>query len=81
MSRGEVQRCLATMDCPEYWLRVDSMLAEEEERVRAYLDAPTTETKLLDRVDQELIRSQVSSRSSWRVLQAPRMDWCCVDNV
>ena len=61
--RADVQRCLATMDCPQYWKRVADLLAEEEERAKAYMDAGTTEAKVLNCIDQELIRSQVRTLS------------------
>ena len=55
----EAQELLSSCDVPEYLRRAERRLAEEGERVRAYLDA-STEPKVTAVVERELVGEQVS---------------------
>lgn len=57
--RTEVQRCLATMNCPEYFEMVEDRLQQEEERACAVLDQATSKAKLLRLVDDVFVSQQV----------------------
>jgi hypothetical protein len=59
MYRLEVQRCLATMNCPEYFQMVENRITQETERAEAYLDVGTTSAKLLRIVDDVFVSRQV----------------------
>jgi hypothetical protein len=60
LCRVEVQRCLATMDCPQYFASVEERLAAEEERANSYLDATSSRPKLLDLLVDIFVTKQVS---------------------
>jgi cullin 3 len=53
----EAQAAIAGCSCPEYLKRAERRLAEEAERVRAYLDA-STEPRVTRVVENELLREQ-----------------------
>jgi hypothetical protein len=57
--RGEVQRCLATMNCPQYFASVEERLAAEVERANSYLDATSSRPKLLDLLVDIFVTKQV----------------------
>ena len=50
----ESQDFIGQYTCPDYVKKADARLTEEEDRARSYL-APSSLTKLLDRVEEELI--------------------------
>uniref|UniRef100_A0A7S1SLI1 Cullin family profile domain-containing protein n=1 Tax=Tetraselmis chuii TaxID=63592 RepID=A0A7S1SLI1_9CHLO len=54
----EAQEYLNTSDCPEYLRKAEKRLAEEAERVAAYLDA-SSEAKITAVVETELISNQM----------------------
>lgn len=54
-----MQRCLASMDCPEYFEMVENRLQQEEERSCAVLDQATSKAKLLRLVDDVFVSQQV----------------------
>lgn len=54
-----MQRCLATMNCPEYFAMVEHRLQQEEERACAVLDQATSKAKLLRLVDDVFVSQQV----------------------
>lgn len=56
--KKEAQDFLATSDCPSYLRKAEKRLQEEQERVKAYLDAGT-EHKITRVVETELILNQV----------------------
>jgi cullin 3 len=56
----EAQEYLNTSDCPEYLRKAEKRLAEEAERVAAYLDA-SSEAKITAVVETELISNQVGN--------------------
>jgi len=54
----EAHEYLSTSDCPEYLRKAEKRLAEESERVSAYLDS-STEAKITAVVETELISNQM----------------------
>ena len=57
--RAEVQKCLAGMNCPEYFEAVEARLAAEEERADALLDGATSKAKLAQLLLDVYVASQV----------------------
>lgn len=56
--QAEAQEYIATCDCPDYLKKAEKRLSEESERVAQYLD-PSTETKITEVVETELVQKQV----------------------
>eukprot|EP00892_Ulva_mutabilis_P012682 jgi/Ulvmu1/9787/UM056_0027.1 len=68
----EVQRCLATMNCPEYFEMVEHRLQQEEERACAVLDQATSKGKLLRLVDDVFVAQQLLPHSAMLVSTTAR---------
>lgn len=61
-----MQKCLASMNCPEYFAAVEARLAAEEERADSLLDPATSKAKLAQLLLDVFVASQArSAEAAW----------------